>query len=234
MALTSNLFAGDARREACAASDSEAIGPGDTGPHVRKLQGAVTVLDAAVIAKSELDAAHYGPSTAGAVLAYKQKRGLADRSDPPRANDLAGATTIKALDGELRSRQTEMTPRPKARCTCDCETRSQADQTQVTDALWSEAQRTHQLQAVSAIRFEHFKTRQQTQTEAQGSLWLTETREVVHPDAPAGRGGPGDFRSAAVLYADSFNHGLPHPWASATRTLDPLVVQMARSSQNRA
>jgi hypothetical protein len=234
MALTSNFFAGDARLKTCAASDSEAILPGTTGSHVRKLQGAVVVLDAVVIAKSELDAAHYGPSTAGAILAYKQKRGLADRSDPPRGNDFVGATTIRALDAELRSRQIEMTPRPKARCSCDCEIRSPADQTQVTDALLSEAQRTRQLQAIAAIRFEHFKAQQQSRIDAPGSLWLTEAGQVVHPEAPAGSGGPGDFRLAAPLDADAFHHGLPHPWASAARTLDPLVIQMAQTNQNRA
>jgi hypothetical protein len=72
--LRSNLFAGDVRLEACAVSNPSHITPGTIGPHVRKIQAAVMVLDGAAIDKAELRAARYGPSTARAVLAYKAKR----------------------------------------------------------------------------------------------------------------------------------------------------------------
>lgn len=60
---------------------------------------------------------------------------------------------------------------------------------------------------------------------ANGFFWLDEDDELIHPHAPAGRGGPGKFRSAGTLYTDPFTHGLPHPWSPAARKLDPLAVQ---------
>ena len=64
-----------------------------------------------------------------------------------------------------------------------------------------------------------------------GSLWLNKDNEVAHPYAPAGGRGPGFFRSAFTEHASSELDGLPHPWAPAARTLEPLVVLAARSRQ---
>jgi hypothetical protein len=57
-----------------------------------------------------------------------------------------------------------------------------------------------------------------------GSLWLNSDGDLVHPNAPGGGGGPGDFRVAGPLSADPFNDDPPHPWSPAARTLDPLAL----------
>jgi hypothetical protein len=78
--LRSKLFHGDPRLEAAAVSDPAHVLPGASGPHVGKIQLALILLDAAVIADSELDSLTYGDSTARAVLAYKRKRNIVNRS----------------------------------------------------------------------------------------------------------------------------------------------------------
>jgi hypothetical protein len=118
--LRSNLFAGDVRLEACALSNPSHVTPGATGPHVRKIQAAVMVLDGAVIVKAELDAARYGPSTARAVLAYKTKRRIINRAYESQADDIVGIMTIKALDSELVARQIEEKPILTNRCPRIC------------------------------------------------------------------------------------------------------------------
>ncbi|HEV3021492.1 MAG TPA: peptidoglycan-binding domain-containing protein, partial [Pirellulales bacterium] len=70
MALQSQLLRGDPKLEAAAVSDPAHIKPGATGEHVRKIQLALVQLDGAPIARDGI----YGPATAAAVLAYKQKR----------------------------------------------------------------------------------------------------------------------------------------------------------------
>ena len=76
MVLRSQLFRGDPKLEAAAVSDPAHITPGATGEHVRKIQRALIRLDSAAIAPDGV----YGPATAAAVLAYKQKRNIINRS----------------------------------------------------------------------------------------------------------------------------------------------------------
>jgi hypothetical protein len=152
MALESNLFAGDARLDACAVSNRDHVTPGATGPHVRKIQAAVMVLDGAVIDKGELDAARYGPSTARAVLAYKRKRDIVNHSYQSQADDIVGIMTIKALDAELLSRQVEMKPRRTNRCPRCCVCRAKHGKALVAQALSSAAQRTRQPGIAAAMR----------------------------------------------------------------------------------
>lgn len=116
MTLKSNLFAGDAKLETAAASHTGHITPGAVGPHVKKIQAALAVLDGAVIDQGELDAGRYGPSTARAVLEYKKKRDIINRSYQSQADNVVGIMTIKAMDEELLSRQVEMPPGARLRC----------------------------------------------------------------------------------------------------------------------
>jgi hypothetical protein len=118
--LRSKFFAGDVRLEACAVSNPSHITPGAMGPHVRKIQAAVMVLDGAAIDKAELDAARYGPSTARAVLAYKTKRRIINRAYELQADDIVGIMTVKALDSELVARQVEEKPIFTNRCPRVC------------------------------------------------------------------------------------------------------------------
>ena len=101
MPLSSSLFRGDAKLEAAAVSDSSHILQGANGPHVRKIQKALIELDGVDI---DADGA-YGPRTAAAVLAYKQKRHIINFSYQTQADDIVGRITVAALDKELSDRE---------------------------------------------------------------------------------------------------------------------------------
>lgn len=53
--------------------------------------------------------------------------------------------------------------------------------------------------------------------------WYDEDGTLVHPNAPAGRGGAGGFRLAGAGEADGGHPGLWHPDAPADRYLGPLA-----------
>ena len=76
MSLQSQLFRGDAKLEAAAVSDPAHILQGANGDHVHKIQLALIQLDGAAIDPD----GEYGPATAAAVLAYKRKRNIINRS----------------------------------------------------------------------------------------------------------------------------------------------------------
>ncbi len=97
MALASNLFRGDPNLEAAAVSDRAHILPGATGAHVGKIQLALVKLDGADIDQD----GSYGPETAAAVLAYKRKRNIINRSYQTQADDIVGRMTMAALDSEM-------------------------------------------------------------------------------------------------------------------------------------
>lgn len=112
MALKSGLFRGDPKLEAAAIFDQAHITPGASGPHVTKIQLALIQLDGARI---KADGA-YGPATAAAVLAYKQKRNIINRSYESKADNIVGKMTIASLDSEMLAK--EAPPSPEA-CTLD-------------------------------------------------------------------------------------------------------------------
>jgi peptidoglycan hydrolase-like protein with peptidoglycan-binding domain len=109
MVLQSRLFGDDRKLEAAAVSDPAHIVPGATGDHVRKIQLALIRLDGATIVPDGV----YGSATAAAVLAYKQKRNIINRSYQTKADDIVGPDptqeeviitqgsigTIRVLDG---------------------------------------------------------------------------------------------------------------------------------------
>lgn len=101
MALRSQLFRGDPKLEAAAVSNPAHIVPGAVGAHVSKIQQALIELDDAVIAANELAASAYGTSTAAAVLAYKEKRDIVNRSYQTKADNIVGIMTLNALDTEM-------------------------------------------------------------------------------------------------------------------------------------
>jgi hypothetical protein len=101
MALRANLFRGDPKLEAAAVSNAAHIVPNAVGEHVRKIQHALIALDDALIDQSDLEAQRYGPSTAKAVLAYKTKRDIVNRSYQSQADNIVGIMTMAALDKEL-------------------------------------------------------------------------------------------------------------------------------------
>ena len=104
--LQSRLFRGDARLQRCLVNDLDHITRNDKGPHVRAIQVALAVIDDLVIADEELDREFYGPSTAKAVLAYKTRRSIINRSYQSTPDDIVGKMTIASLDKDALALET--------------------------------------------------------------------------------------------------------------------------------
>lgn len=119
MPLVSRLFGGDVALEACRVRDSAHLTQGSQGDHVGKVQAALIALDGSVIDQGELDGQFYGPSTAAAVLAYKQGRQIINRAYQNTADNVVGKMTIQALDDELQSRQADPRPASVGPCPVD-------------------------------------------------------------------------------------------------------------------
>jgi peptidoglycan hydrolase-like protein with peptidoglycan-binding domain len=101
MALISSLFRGDPKLEACLVNDAAHLLPGSAGPHVGKVQRALIQLDGAALSVDD----HYGPATANAVLKYKEKRRIINRSYQSKPDNIVGKMTIAAMDGELAAKE---------------------------------------------------------------------------------------------------------------------------------
>ena len=114
MALSSRLFKGNRALEACAVQDSAHVTRGATGDHVGKIQLALSTLDGVQIDRAELMSQQYGRSTSAAVLAYKQKRQIINRSYQSAADDVVGKMTVASLDKEMIAN--ELTPKPPGDC----------------------------------------------------------------------------------------------------------------------
>jgi hypothetical protein len=104
--LKSFQFAGNQRFEQCLVIDSAHVVPGEVGPHVRDIQVAIEIIDNVKIDDSEKIAGRYGPSTAAAVLQYKKKRKIINRSYQSTEDNIVGKMTIASLDEEMFRRQT--------------------------------------------------------------------------------------------------------------------------------
>jgi hypothetical protein len=113
MGLKSNLFKGDPALEACLVRDVAHITVGCHGEHVSKIQIALATLDGATIDSGEIAAKRYGSSTAAAVLAYKKKRNIINRSYQTQADNIVGKMTIASLDDEMQ--KLEAVPRGPVR-----------------------------------------------------------------------------------------------------------------------
>ncbi|MGI8812987.1 MAG: peptidoglycan-binding domain-containing protein [Pyrinomonadaceae bacterium] len=129
MGLNSELFRGDAALQSCLINDSAHITVGSRGAHVGKIQKALVYLDSARIGDQEILGGVYGSSTAAAVLAYKQKRNIINRSYQNAADNIVGKMTIASLDQEFSKLETP--PRPGV---CRDETKVTPTQTLSTRA----------------------------------------------------------------------------------------------------
>ena len=101
MPLISKLLAGDPKLEAAAVSDAAHILPGARGSHVGRIQLALIELHGAAINQDEM----YGPVTAAAVLAFKEKRNIVNRSRQTQADNIVGIVTVAALDREILAKE---------------------------------------------------------------------------------------------------------------------------------
>ena len=101
MALLAYIFKDDGALEAAAIQNQSHILEGHSGEHVGKIQEALIMLDGAVISDVERLAKFYGPTTSKAVLNYKTRRQIINRSYQNTADAIVGIMTMKALDEEL-------------------------------------------------------------------------------------------------------------------------------------
>jgi len=116
MALKSSLFSADPRHLACQTRDSAHYLLGQSGTHIGDVQAALNVLDNLHIAPAEWDAHRYGKSTAAAVLAFKQKRKIVNRSYQTAEDDIVGKMTITALDEEMARVEANAKLNPTGEC----------------------------------------------------------------------------------------------------------------------
>jgi peptidoglycan hydrolase-like protein with peptidoglycan-binding domain len=103
--LQSDSFSGDRKLEAAAVSNPAHILKPATGIHVSRIQRALIQLDGLQIDKPELDAGHYGDSTASAVVQYKQKRNIINRTYEDAVDPIVGIMTMASLDKDLAARE---------------------------------------------------------------------------------------------------------------------------------
>jgi hypothetical protein len=115
MPLRSALFKGDSKLEACLVNDGAHLTLGARGEHVAKVQCAVDALGDKHIDSKELAASYYGPSTAAAVLSYKEKRSIINKSYQQRADNIVGKMTIASLDQDMLQVETSY---HAVGCTC--------------------------------------------------------------------------------------------------------------------
>ena len=99
--LQSMLLRGDPQLEACATHDAAHLTPGSSGAAVGQLHLVLLTLGAPAIDTAELRSHRYGPSTAAAVLAYKQARNVVNRSYQQQADNIVGRMTLAQMDREL-------------------------------------------------------------------------------------------------------------------------------------
>lgn len=109
--LSSQLFQGDVALNNCLNSDPAHVTPGPpaaVGEHVSKIQDALfLLLHDAVIDHSEIKEKRYGRTTADAVLAYKRKFDIVNRSYQAIADNIVGKMTIAKLDKDLLAKEAE-------------------------------------------------------------------------------------------------------------------------------
>jgi hypothetical protein len=79
---------------------------GDRGDYVRLIQGALQMLDYALIDPQELIRQQYGDSTASAVFRYKNRRNISDLPNRTRPGDLVDQGTMQSIDNDVFSLET--------------------------------------------------------------------------------------------------------------------------------
>jgi hypothetical protein len=109
--LNSRLFKGVKELEACLVSDAAHVTPGSRGEHVKLIQRALVMCGDRTIPTTEYADGQYGPSTAAAVLRYKEDRAIVNHSYQSAADNIVGKMTIAALDKEVLGKQ-DLPPRP--------------------------------------------------------------------------------------------------------------------------
>lgn len=115
MPLRSQLLRDDQALQRCLVSDPAHVIPGARGPHVARIQTALKWIEQPEIAVGELRGQTYGPTTAAAVLAFKNKRRIINPAYQRTADNIVGKMTIARLDEEVARLEAIITP-GRSRC----------------------------------------------------------------------------------------------------------------------
>lgn len=99
--LRSQLFKPDPRLQACLLRHEAHVLEGDQGPHVTRIQLALMALDGCPLSPNDLRRSYYGLSTAAAVLDFKSKRSIINRTYQTKPDAIVGKMTIARMDDEL-------------------------------------------------------------------------------------------------------------------------------------
>jgi hypothetical protein len=105
--LRSRFLKDEPEFRAALVSDPAHVKKGDSGDHVSFVHQTLRILDGATIDPDELQSRTYGPSTAAAVLAYKQQRKIINKAYQQTADDVVGKMTTKSFDDELAKREAD-------------------------------------------------------------------------------------------------------------------------------
>lgn len=116
MALRSSLFSKNPRHLACQTNNAAHYTRGQSGAHIGDVQAVLNLLDDLFIEPAERSAQLYGPSTAAAVLAFKRKRRIINRSYETAEDEIVGIMTITALDNELADFEASARARSNGQC----------------------------------------------------------------------------------------------------------------------
>jgi diketogulonate reductase-like aldo/keto reductase len=107
MPLRSKHFKDNPKLQACLISHAAHVTLGASGEHVARIQHAVITIEGCAIDTVELQARLYGQSTADAVLRYKSRRGVINRTYQNKADNIVGKMTIASLDEDMLRRERE-------------------------------------------------------------------------------------------------------------------------------
>jgi peptidoglycan hydrolase-like protein with peptidoglycan-binding domain len=101
MHLVSRHFRNDKRLQDCLVKDSAHVTKDAKGEHVAKIQRALIAIEGPFLDPAELRDKHYGASTVSAVLAYKRKRQIINRTYQSKPDGIVGKMTIASLDADM-------------------------------------------------------------------------------------------------------------------------------------
>jgi hypothetical protein len=101
MPLMSRHFRNDKKLQDCLVNDSAHVTKDAKGEHVAKIQRALITIEGPLIDPAELREKLYGTSTVNAVLDYKRKRQIINRSYQTQPDGIVGKMTIASLDADM-------------------------------------------------------------------------------------------------------------------------------------
>src|SRR4051794_3003522 len=100
--LQSKLLSRSERLLDCEVKDAAHVKFGDTGDFVSLIQEVLFRIGRPRIADEEANASLYGKTAAAAVLQYKTKRNIINRSYQSQPDDVVSKMTVRSLDDEMQ------------------------------------------------------------------------------------------------------------------------------------